>query len=163
MSKVIFSAVVIVIVTVTVYFFRVGSEQPDGVGADLVSSGFLSNEAEARGAGSSVSLEEQPVEEGVGYSLGGHSATELYKALEQAVKNREGVEEAMRVIEMKLSALESQLDDLETLGGDPVDVEGETLDAFEAIFVEYQDIIIAYEKAASKEAWTEEKVRQAGL
>ena len=86
------------------------------------------------------------------------SFEELNSEMLVAVADREKAEEAMRVVEMKLSALESQLDDIELRGDDPADVQDETLGTFQAIFAEYQDKIILYEQASAKEKWIEAKV-----
>jgi len=69
----------------------------------------------------------------------------------------------MRVVEMKLTALEDQLDEIVSRGDEPEDIQEQTMDTFQAIFAEYQDTIKAYEEAAEKEEWIEAKLEEAGL
>jgi len=88
---------------------------------------------------------------------------ELEEALGLAEKTREDAEEALRVVEMKLTALEAQLDDIVDRGDEPVDVQDETLDTFQAIFAEYQDTIKIYEEAAAQEEWIQSKIEESGL
>lgn len=90
------------------------------------------------------------------------SVAELQAALGLAVKEREDAEEALRVLELEVGALESQLDDIETRGDDPADVQDETLDSFQAMFANYQDTIMAYEEAAAKEEWIKSKLELLG-
>jgi len=94
------------------------------------------------------------------YDIREGSIAELQDALEIASKQREGAEETLRVIELKVTALEAQIDDIEIRGDDPVDAQDETLDTFQAVFAEYQDTIMVFEEAAAKEEWITDKLKE---
>ena len=162
MNKTIFYAVMIVGIGLAIYFFQTQGESPDVLSSTVeeLSTNPKQNPLEAVVSRDTPTVSATSVDE---TELSAGSVAELQDALEQAVMDREEAEEAMRVIEMKLAALESQLDDIETRGDDPADVQDETLDTFQAIFAEYQDTIIVYEKAVSKEEWIEAKIEEAGL
>jgi phage shock protein A len=86
------------------------------------------------------------------------SIDELMAELASTVIQREKIEEALRVVELKVSALEAQLDNIELRGDNPADVQDETLDSFQAMFAEYQDAISAFEQIQEKEIWLEDKI-----
>ncbi len=79
-------------------------------------------------------------------------------ALRKAKNQREKAEEALRVVELKVDALEAQLDDMELAGKDPADSEDQTIAAFHEIFAEYQDAIRAYEAAIEQERLLQDKI-----
>lgn len=88
------------------------------------------------------------------------SLEELKAELASTVLEREEIEEALRVVELKVGALEAQLDNIELRGDNPADVQDETLDSFQAIFAEYQDAINALEEIEDKEIWLEDKIAE---
>jgi chromosome segregation ATPase len=88
------------------------------------------------------------------------SLLELEAELVSTVLKREEIEEALRVVELKIGALEAQLDDIELRGDNPADVQDETLGSFQAIFAEYQDAINALEEIEDEEIWLEEKISE---
>ena len=163
MNKTNFSAVMIVGIAVAIFFFQPQGEGPDvEVSLTADESSLSTNQVPSSDIISpEVITESTTSDEAIEPST--DPVVELQAALDLAVADREKAEETMRVIEMKLSALESQLDDIEVRGGDPADAQDETLDTFQAIFAEYQDTIQAYDKATAKEAWIEAKIEEAGL
>lgn len=88
------------------------------------------------------------------------SLLELEAELASTVLKREEIEETLRVVELKVGALEAQLDDIELRGDNPADVQDETLGSFQAIFAEYQDAINALEEIEDQEIWLEEKISE---
>lgn len=81
----------------------------------------------------------------------GASLIELEATLASTILEREAIEEQLRVIELKVGALEGQVDDIELRGDNPADVQDETLDSFQAIFAEYQDAISAFDRIKAQE------------
>ncbi len=85
-------------------------------------------------------------------------AADLEKELAVAVQQRETAEEALRLVELEVGALEKILDDIEVRGENPVDAQDETLDAFQKLFADYQDAIKDFENAEREEARINEQL-----
>ena len=168
----IFSIVVLLLCIGAIWYFlqtnngegegkREGKDKPDQ-SMVLESQQAAASQVSIEPLASLSVAEEAEEEQSSAIPEGGVSTTEeVQAALIVATRNRERAEDALRIIEMKVGALEAQLDDIELAGEDPADAQDQTLGTFQSIFAEYQDAIMAYDEAAAEEEWLQSRVEDA--